>query len=514
MCVVHRQIRIGGRDVEGVERRAGPLESAVGGRDRGVQEVRDLGRRPAQDVPQDEHRALAGWQVLQRGDEREANGLTLRGKVGRVAALGEDPGVRHGLDPRVLGKRHAQCGTGVRRGTEVHRAGAALGTAEHVETDVGRDGEQPRAQGCAALVVAVEVPPGPHQRFLYGVLGLERRAEHPVAVADQVVAVAFEPGTDVRTLARPLPPAGVRGVSRAGLLDRVHASDDRRPPMTRARCGGGWSFAAPGPLSWEHRTRRQSSPPRGRSRSVRTSSSTSSSTSSIGVMTSTTGSPPRALPGPPSRPRRRRRAARRRAVPRWWVRGPWVRGRWSGVGGSGVGGSGVGGSGVGGVRVGRSGVGGSGVGGSGVGGSGVGGSGVGGSGVGGSGVGGSGVGGSGVGGSGVGGSGVGGSGVGGSGVRGSGVGRSGVGRARDAGPGGFGRWQPRSRCRRPVRQRSRRSPTRRAPGYRPEWSPVRSERTEADQAHVGRDQHRARGTATLGGREIPCPLRGRRLGVL
>ena len=74
-------------------------------------------------------------------------------------------------------------GSGGRRagGPEVHRASAALALGEHVQAHVGGDAVQPRAQRRAALEPVAWLP-GAQQRLLDGVLGLERRAEHPVAV--------------------------------------------------------------------------------------------------------------------------------------------------------------------------------------------------------------------------------------------------------------------------------------------------------------------------------------------
>src|SRR5205085_12376158 len=48
-----------------------------------------------------------------------------------------------------------------------------------------------RTHGRPALE-AVEVAPGAHHRLLDGVVGLEGRAEHPVAVASQLPAVLLE----------------------------------------------------------------------------------------------------------------------------------------------------------------------------------------------------------------------------------------------------------------------------------------------------------------------------------
>ena len=59
----------------GLQGRAGPLQRAVHGRDRGVQRRCRLACRPAQHVARDQRRALARRQDLQRGEERELDGL-------------------------------------------------------------------------------------------------------------------------------------------------------------------------------------------------------------------------------------------------------------------------------------------------------------------------------------------------------------------------------------------------------------------------------------------------------
>ncbi len=80
---------------------------------------------------------------------------------------------------------------GSTRGAEVHRPGATLAAVQHVEADVRRDPVEPRAQRGAALE-PVDAAPGPDQRVLNGVLGLERRAEHAVAVGGQLAPVLLE----------------------------------------------------------------------------------------------------------------------------------------------------------------------------------------------------------------------------------------------------------------------------------------------------------------------------------
>ena len=80
--------------------------------------------------------------------------------------------------------------------TEIHRPRPALTTVEHVEADVGRNPVEPGTKRCAPLE-AVVAAPGADVGLLHGVLGLERGAEHAVAVARQLAAVLLEAGREL-----------------------------------------------------------------------------------------------------------------------------------------------------------------------------------------------------------------------------------------------------------------------------------------------------------------------------
>ena len=83
----------------------------------------------------------------------------------------------------------------------LHGPGPALDVALHVDAHVGGDAVQPRPHARATLE-GVRIAPGPQHRLLDGVLGLEARAEHPVAVPGQ------------------LPPEGLQvGLGQVGLTD-------------------------------------------------------------------------------------------------------------------------------------------------------------------------------------------------------------------------------------------------------------------------------------------------------
>jgi hypothetical protein len=134
--------------------------------------------------------------VLQRGDEGQADGFARCDQLGGVEVRGQHLGVGDGLDPGLLGHMGTQVAPRRRRWPQVHGPRPPLWTAEHVQAHVGGDAIQPRPQGRPALK-AVDAPPGPHHRLLDGVLGLEPGAQHPVAVAGQLLAVRLELRTQV-----------------------------------------------------------------------------------------------------------------------------------------------------------------------------------------------------------------------------------------------------------------------------------------------------------------------------
>jgi len=72
----------------------------AGGR---AQQVRDLSSWPGQHITQDQNRALARGQVLQRGNEGQPDALPGNHRLGRIwADLAEQP-IRERLHPRHLG---------------------------------------------------------------------------------------------------------------------------------------------------------------------------------------------------------------------------------------------------------------------------------------------------------------------------------------------------------------------------------------------------------------------------
>ena len=72
----------------------------------------------------------------------------------------------------------------------------SLAPAQHVEAHVRCDPVEPGAQRRAPLEAVVALP-GADEGVLHRILGLERRAEHPVAVRGQLGAVGFEPDIEL-----------------------------------------------------------------------------------------------------------------------------------------------------------------------------------------------------------------------------------------------------------------------------------------------------------------------------
>ena len=153
--------------------------------------------------------------MLERGDERELDRLARDRHLGRVA-FRHDEARRHRLDPRHLGQRVQVRLDRLAGRAEIHRPRAPLAGAEHVEADVRRDAVEPRAQRRASLEAVVPAP-GADVRLLDGVLGLEGRAEHAVAVARQLAAMLLEAERQL-----------VRGSARSGGgARRIHDGQSR-----------------------------------------------------------------------------------------------------------------------------------------------------------------------------------------------------------------------------------------------------------------------------------------------
>src|SRR6266545_4110547 len=175
------------------------LQRAVHRGDARIEELRHFGRLPAQDFGQDQHCALARRKLLQSRHEREPDRLARDGDVRRI--IGHDVVSGDRLDPRLFGTHVQIRRVGTLCRPEIHRTNAALAPLEHVEADVRRDAVEPRPERRAALET-LDATKGAQERLLHGILGLERRAEHPIAVGGQHPAVLVELWSELRTAER------------------------------------------------------------------------------------------------------------------------------------------------------------------------------------------------------------------------------------------------------------------------------------------------------------------------
>ena len=165
------------------------LQRGVHRRLRRLEQPRGLLRRAAEDVAQHEHGPRQRREVLDRGDERQLDGLLGERHVLRALApvgqlLEELVGI--GLQPRDLAARA--------------RPPRAL--VERVEAGVRRDPVQPRANRRAALVRLAPAPRA-QERLLDEVLGLLERPEQAVAVDVQLAAVRLDAGAEGLLVERP-----------------------------------------------------------------------------------------------------------------------------------------------------------------------------------------------------------------------------------------------------------------------------------------------------------------------
>src|SRR5579859_3324286 len=176
-------VLVGGRLLE-------PLPSALQHavhRDRcRAEKLSDLRGPPAQHVAQDQHGALPGGQVLQGGDQGQPRALPRRGDLGWIGRPGADQCVGNGLQPRNLRPRRGQRSFGVFAwGAQARRQRPAAGVLQRAQAGVGRDPVQPGPQRRPPLEFAVR-PPGTNHRLLHLVLGIVNRAQHAVAVRQQL----------------------------------------------------------------------------------------------------------------------------------------------------------------------------------------------------------------------------------------------------------------------------------------------------------------------------------------
>ena len=216
LVVVERLDRRGLADRLGRERRPGPLQRAVHRRDGRLEQLRDLFGLPAQDLAQDQHGALLRRQVLERGDERQPDGFAR----GDRTSAGSPPTGR--TRSSGIGSTQAISASGAPSGASaVERALRSIGRARRwLAPSMSRQTfvamRYSHERSCGAALELVVAAPGPDEGLLDGVLGFERGAEHPVAVAGQLDAIGLR----------------ARGRAPPGRPDAVDAGDDPPSPCS------------------------------------------------------------------------------------------------------------------------------------------------------------------------------------------------------------------------------------------------------------------------------------------
>ena len=197
------------------------MSSSVGG----------LLRRPVEDVAQDQDRALARRQQLDRGEERQLDRLARDRRPCRARPRAARS--RRAGGPGRAGARAPRRATGASATGE-----PPVGAPDRVEADVRGDPVEPRPEGRRA-VEGLAGAPRPQEGLLDGVLGLLERAEHPVRVHVQLAPVAARRGRRRRCRRRSRSSASDRtiGTGRAVHARRTSrrcpdSSMSFRPPPT------------------------------------------------------------------------------------------------------------------------------------------------------------------------------------------------------------------------------------------------------------------------------------------
>ena len=181
--------------------RASALQRTVHGGGRGTEQFGHLRGWPLQDFSEDQDGALLRRQVLQRGDEGEPDTVPRDSNRGRIRRLAGDHGVRDRLQPRhlrLLGQVGLRIGA---RGTEPAGQRAAVAALQRGQAGAGGDPVEPGPKR-RALLEPVIGPPGAQVGLLHEILGVVYRAEHPVAMRQQLAPVRLRPWQELLLLDR------------------------------------------------------------------------------------------------------------------------------------------------------------------------------------------------------------------------------------------------------------------------------------------------------------------------
>jgi hypothetical protein len=168
---------------DGIQAGPGALKAAVHRGGRGLEHARHLRGGKAQRLPQDQDRALARRQHLHGRDQGQPEPAAGEQGAGRV---GGEHRVRERLQPGQLVPAGQRLPGVIPRLADPRWQCPAGAAGQVRQAGVRRDLVHPGAQRGAGLVKLVPGPPGPQHGFLHHVLGVLHRAEHLIAVREQL----------------------------------------------------------------------------------------------------------------------------------------------------------------------------------------------------------------------------------------------------------------------------------------------------------------------------------------
>ena len=166
-----------------------------------AQQLGDLRRLPAQHLTQDQDRALARREVLQRSDERQPDTLTLSGQLGGITLRRQDRAVGDRLDPWLLPAARPAAPRRARPGRDRPGGRRRCRPRSIVKADAGRDHLQATPAASRGSRQTGRSRPRRAAASPARRLRLERRPQHPVAVPGQLAAVLRQPRTPAQAYA-------------------------------------------------------------------------------------------------------------------------------------------------------------------------------------------------------------------------------------------------------------------------------------------------------------------------
>jgi len=162
------------------ERRAGSLQRAIDGGYGSVQRFGHFRGGPTQHLDQEQNRALLGRKMLESRHESEPDALAQDGSFGWIGVRWDSASIGNRLELMRAGALDQWVG-GSAGGSLFHWTRSSVSMGKFIQADVSGDSIQPSPQ-CRASVEFIQTFPRADHRFLRGVVSVDGRAEHAVAV--------------------------------------------------------------------------------------------------------------------------------------------------------------------------------------------------------------------------------------------------------------------------------------------------------------------------------------------